>query len=517
MYLSTSAVFGLLVVGRSVAGYAHNTTNITNTTNTTICDLLSSTLPTTIFWPESQTYNSTITSYPFPQLRLHPKCVIRPRSAEDVSKAVTILAKHPEVKFAIKGGGHNANVGFNNVEDGVTFDMQSLKAVQISQPGVVTAGAGALSQDVYDVTDKHNISVMVGRVGVVGIAGFLTGGGVSFFSPEQGWAADAILNMQVVLSSGAIVNANKTSNSDLFAALKGGQNNFGIVTRFDLRSFPAGPVWGGRITYGNGTEDALLRGFTQFKDPAKYDPYASGWLTFDYNGARAKLFTPVSIMWYTKPEQKPGALGNITNVVPKLADSTVVAPVGEFARNASMAVKGSAKRTIWATTTFRISPTILHRIHGLWKELVPKICEQFPGTASQLTFQAIMPAPKADSPPNSLGFSSTEAPEKDLVFLQIVFSYPDPSASEGLQSALKDFVGIFDAAAEEEGVKHRFVYLNFAAAFQDPFAGYGADSLRGLRRVARRYDPQGVFQKQVGGFKLFNGTTLSPPRQRRYP
>lgn len=167
---------------------------------------------------------------------------------------------------------------------------------------------------------------------------------MSFFSPEQGWACDAIVNMQVVLSSGAIVNANKTSNADLFVALKGGQNNFGIVTRFDLQSFPAGPVWGGRTTYGNGTEKALLTGFTKFKDPANFDPYAAGWLTFDYNGARPNLFTPVSIMWYTKPEQKPGALGHITNVEPKLADGTLVAPVGDFARNASNAVKGTSKR-----------------------------------------------------------------------------------------------------------------------------------------------------------------------------
>ncbi|CAI6228924.1 unnamed protein product [Periconia digitata] len=498
MLASTLAVFSLLTAVHAATG---------NANTTAICNSLLSALPTDIFWPESLTYNALITSYPFLQLRLHPRCIVRPKSAEDVSTAVKILSKHPEVKFAIKGGGHNANVGFNNVDDGVTIDMQSLNQVNIPQKGVVTAGAGALSQDVYDVTDRHNISAMVGRVGVVGIGGFLTGGGVSFFSPEQGWAADAIINMQVVLSSGAIVNANQTSNSDLFTALKGGQNNFGIVTRFDLRSFAAGPIWGGRITYGNGTEDALLRGFTKFKGPSNYDPYASGWLTFDYNGARPKLVTPISIMWYTKPEQQPGVLGNITNVKPKLADSTLIAPIGEFARNASMAVKGSPKRTIWATTTFRISPTIVHNIHRLWKDLVPKICDQYPGVSSQLTFQATMPAPKTGTPPNSLGFTSLESPEKDLVFLQIVFTFTDSSATEGLQSALKDFVRIFNAAAEDEGVKHRFVYLNFAASFQDPFAGYGADSLSLLRRVARKYDPQGVFQRQVGGFKVFNGTS----------
>lgn len=169
MHLFTPAFLFSLVTGRVAAAYA-------NGNDKNVCDILSSALPTKIFLPETPTYNSSIVSYPFPQLRLHPRCIVRPKSAEDVSKAVRILSGYPQVKFAIKGGGHNANVGFNNVEDGVTIDMQSLNAVDIPQQGIVTAGAGALSQNVYDVTDKHNISVMVGRVGVVGIGGFLTGG-----------------------------------------------------------------------------------------------------------------------------------------------------------------------------------------------------------------------------------------------------------------------------------------------------------------------------------------------------
>lgn len=50
---------------------------------------------------------------------------------------------------------------------------------------------------------------------------------------------------EVVLPSGEIVNANATSNSDLWRALKGGSNNFGVVTRIDLKTFPQGKFWGG--------------------------------------------------------------------------------------------------------------------------------------------------------------------------------------------------------------------------------------------------------------------------------
>ena len=48
--------------------------------------------------------------------------------------------------------------------------------------------------------------------------------------------------LQVVLASGHIVNANLNSHPDLFAALKGGTNNFGIVTSIDMRVFQQGKV-----------------------------------------------------------------------------------------------------------------------------------------------------------------------------------------------------------------------------------------------------------------------------------
>jgi hypothetical protein len=53
-------------------------------------------------------------------------------------------------------------------------------------------------------------------------------------------------------------------------------------------------------------------------------------------------------------------------------------------------------------------------------------------------------------------------------------------------------------------VFHPYKYLNFAASFQDPLASYGGIELRRMKKVARKYDPTGVFQTQVpGGFKLF--------------
>ena len=63
-------------------------------------------------------------------------------------------------------------------------------------------------------------------------------GGLSFLSTQYAWSANNVLNIEVVLANATIVNANATSNPDLFAALKGGGNNFGIVTAYTLETHP---------------------------------------------------------------------------------------------------------------------------------------------------------------------------------------------------------------------------------------------------------------------------------------
>jgi FAD/FMN-containing dehydrogenase len=58
-----------------------------------------------------------------------------------------------------------------------------------------------------------------------------------------------VSNFEVVLASGEVVNANLNENKDLFISLRGGGNNFGIITRFDLRTFKKGNFWGGTVFY----------------------------------------------------------------------------------------------------------------------------------------------------------------------------------------------------------------------------------------------------------------------------
>lgn len=71
----------------------------------------------------------------------------------------------------------------------------------------------------------------------------------SYYTFRHGFGCDNVVNFEVVLADGSVINANSTSHDDLYRALKGGSSNFGIVTRFDLTTLPNTPLWGGIRTY----------------------------------------------------------------------------------------------------------------------------------------------------------------------------------------------------------------------------------------------------------------------------
>lgn len=82
-------------------------------------------------------------------------------------------------------------------------------------------------------------------------------------------------------------------------------------------------------------------------------------------------------------------------------------------------------------------------------------------------------------------------------------SYDAASDDAAILSAVTDFFAAANSLAESKGTRHPFQYLNYAYKTQDPISGYGPASVARLRAASAKYDPYGVFQKQVpGGFKL---------------
>lgn len=180
---------------------------------------------------------------------LKPTCILFPSSAAEVAVIVDILRANDDV-FAIKSGGHNPNDYFASVQGGPLISTSRLNHLLLDQTsGVVRMGPGHRWDEVADALDGSGWSVVGGRVGNVGVGGYMLGGGLSFQTAEHGWACNSIISYEVVLADGSIVTASASSHSDLYKALKGGGNNFGIVTSFTVQAHrQENDVWGGMMT-----------------------------------------------------------------------------------------------------------------------------------------------------------------------------------------------------------------------------------------------------------------------------
>jgi FAD/FMN-containing dehydrogenase len=194
---------------------------------------------TTTYSTEQESYWSAI------QAEVSPQCFVQPTCAAEVA-AIVRLAERTDCSFAVRSGGHAAFTGASSIPNGITIDLRLLNEVTISGDRTTTrVGAGNVWLDVYEKLVPEGLAVIGGRVSGIGVGGLTLGGGISFLSGRHGWACDGVRNYELVSASGDILDVNYTSYPDLYWALRGGGNNFGIVTRFDLETFPQGQMWGG--------------------------------------------------------------------------------------------------------------------------------------------------------------------------------------------------------------------------------------------------------------------------------
>lgn len=98
----------------------------------------------------------------------------------------------------------------------------------------------------------------------VGVPGLILGGGISHFASKLGWACDNVASFELVTASGVPIIVTPKAFPDLYWALRGGGNNFGIVTNFELSTFPLGQMWGGQRIYLENTFPMVLNAIHDF-------------------------------------------------------------------------------------------------------------------------------------------------------------------------------------------------------------------------------------------------------------
>src|SRR3954453_6309152 len=189
----------------------------------------------------------------------HPALVVRCAGTADVLKAVE-FARSEQLIVAVRGGAHSIP-GFSTVDGGIVIDLSPMQGVQVAPAArTVRAQGGVLWSGLDHETQAFGLAVTGGLVSTTGIAGFTLGGGIGWLMRKHGLTADNLISADVVTADGRLVHASADENPELFWGLRGGGGNFGIVTSFEYRLHPVGPIaMGGPVIYPGELAGRILR------------------------------------------------------------------------------------------------------------------------------------------------------------------------------------------------------------------------------------------------------------------
>jgi FAD/FMN-containing dehydrogenase len=198
----------------------------------------------------------------------HPALIVRCAGVADVVKAVE-FARSEQLVVAVRGGAHSIP-GFSTVDGGIVIDLSPMQGVQVDPDArTVRAQGGVTWAGLDHETQAFGLAVTGGLVSSTGIAGFTLGGGVGWLMRKHGLTVDNLISADVVTADGRLVHASADENADLFWGLRGGGGNFGIVTSFEYRLHPVGPVvMGGPVIYPGERAGEILRFYREFCEDA---------------------------------------------------------------------------------------------------------------------------------------------------------------------------------------------------------------------------------------------------------
>ena len=343
---------------------------------------------------------------------------------------------------------------------------------------------------------------------------------------------DNVLNYKVVLASGEIVDANEKENRDLWVALRGGGNNFGIVVQYDFRTFPQDVLAGGSVYYFppdfNGQVEALVAELSKPEPTKETHIMVSTGYADQMNG----MSMCMNQVYYTgehehfkkeETDKIPAVLQPFVNMSTRLPGQTVEtkslkAAADEQASDARNRVRYVSKAfspQLWLSLLTPVNPNSCQYINTTVKADVATIqaaaerymasLENIKGKVKDLLCSCtLQPYPVSlleKATDNSLGLSPASGP---LVNILLLTYWKNKEDDELVLGTMRDTMQWIKADANERGTAVPYTFLAYADETQDPIESYGDANKKALQETSKKYDPKGLFQKGVpGGFKLF--------------
>src|SRR5215470_309865 len=192
-----------------------------------------------------------------------PALIARCAGTADVVHCVRFAREH-DLLVSVRGGGHNY-AGNSVCDAGMMIDLSPMKGIRVDPArGVAHAQPGLRLGEFDRETQAVGLATTLGVNTDTGIAGLTLGGGYGWLAGKYGLACDNVLSVDLVTTEGELLTASAGEHHDLYWGVRGAGANLGIVTAFEYRLYPVGPVLGGMVIYPLSRGRDVLRFFDEF-------------------------------------------------------------------------------------------------------------------------------------------------------------------------------------------------------------------------------------------------------------
>ncbi|KXN82296.1 Bifunctional solanapyrone synthase [Leucoagaricus sp. SymC.cos] len=425
------------------------------------------------------------------------KCVVEPGSTVDVSETLKVLAS-TRTPFAVKGGGHASNPGFSSTT-GVQITMSRFGEVTYNETDkTAVIGAGLIWDDVYAALAPHGATAVGGRVTGVGVAGFILGGGYSWKTNQYGLTIDTVVAFELVKPDGTILHVTQGDQPDLFWGLKGGFNNFGIVTRFTLRTVPQETqVWGGLITVTAPFIDQISAATADFSANVK-DPKASIITTYNFLLGQPGIS---QLLFYDGPTPPPGIFDKFMDV-PFFTRDVKTRDLLSLVKSSPANATANQRAIFNTVSVLGYSRDLLDAVYNetkFWGARLSNIFTLDSGTFISYDVEPFLPDILSHNDSSS-AFPPTRTTRycPFNIYYAWLFRENDDTFYDAIKQSAARLYSL--AIAEGQTIDEASVYGNYAIFDTPPERIYG-DNLPMLQALKKLHDPDNIMGL-AGGFKF---------------
>ena len=198
---------------------------------------------------------------------LRPAVVVLPATVEDVIGAVEYAAER-DLTVVVQGTGHGATV-HGSLDGALLLNMREMRAVEIdARNRRARVEAGALWEDVITPATEQGLTALHGSSPNVGVVGYSLGGGIGWLAREHGLSAESVLAVEVVTADGTLVRADRTQNTELFWALRGGGGGLGVVVSMEIALFEVEELVAGMMIWPWERSEEVLTAYVEWAETA---------------------------------------------------------------------------------------------------------------------------------------------------------------------------------------------------------------------------------------------------------